>query len=50
MGRDIDPTAPKQWQIPVSLQMVSGACLLFGMMTVPESVRWYLKKGRREEA
>lgn len=50
MGKDINPTAPKQWQIPVSLQMVSGTCLFLGMFTVPESVRWLLKKNRREEA
>ena len=50
MGNDVDPEAPKQWQIPVGLQIVSGACLLFGIMTVPESVRWYLKQGRTEEA
>ena len=50
MGRDVDPEAPKQWQIPVGLQMVSGACLFFGIFTVPESVRWYLKQGRAEDA
>ena len=50
MGQDITPHARKQWQIPVSLQMISGACLFFGMFTVPESVRWYLKQGRRDDA
>jgi hypothetical protein len=50
MGKDIDPEAPKQWQIPVGLQMVSGSCLLVGIFFVPESVRWYLKQDRREDA
>lgn len=50
MGKDVDPLAAKQWQIPVGLQLVSGSCLFFGMLTVPESTRWYLKRGRKDEA
>ena len=50
MGRDVDPDAPKQWQIPVGLQMISGACLFVGVFFVPESVRWYLKQDRVEDA
>lgn len=50
MGRDVDPEAPKQWQIPVGLQMISGACLFVGVFFVPESVRWYLKQDRVEDA
>ena len=50
MGKNIDPVDPKQWQIPVGLQMISGSCLFAGMFTVPESVRWLLKQGRREDA
>lgn len=50
MGKDVNDHEAKQWQIPVGLQMVSGACLFFGIMYCPESTRWYLKQGRREEA
>jgi hypothetical protein len=39
-----------EWQIPVGLQLVSGGALLFGMMTVPESIRWLLTKGRKDDA
>lgn len=30
--------------------MISGSCLLVGMIYSPESVRWYLKQDRVEEA
>jgi hypothetical protein len=39
-----------EWQIPVGLQLVSGGALFCGMMTVPESVRWLLTKGRKDDA
>lgn len=42
--------AAKQWQIPIGLQMVSGAVLFVGIIFVPESVRWYLKQDRVEDA
>lgn len=50
MGHNVDPEAAKQWQIPIGLQMVSGACLFVGIIFVPESVRWYLKQDRVEDA
>ena len=50
MQLDIAGAQSKQWQIPIGLQMISGALLLGGMFTVPESVRWLLKKDRRDEA
>ncbi|KIY53412.1 general substrate transporter [Fistulina hepatica ATCC 64428] len=40
----------KQWQIPIGLQLVPGALLGIGMLTLRESVRWLEKTGRHEEA
>lgn len=39
-----------QWQIPIGLQIVPGALLGLGMLTLKESTRWYTKQGRHEEA
>ena len=44
------PVSSKQWQIPVSLQLVPATVLAVGLWTQPESVRWLAKKGRYEEA
>ncbi|KAK4938595.1 hypothetical protein LTR10_021026 [Elasticomyces elasticus] len=44
------PTGTRQWQIPVGLQLVPGAILALGMLTLPESVRWLAKRGRLEDA
>jgi sugar porter (SP) family MFS transporter len=49
MNKHIDLNTSAAWQIPISLQMVSGAILVAGMFTVPESVRWLVKQGREEE-
>ncbi|KAI9725815.1 MAG: hypothetical protein M1828_002444 [Chrysothrix sp. TS-e1954] len=40
----------KQWQIPVGLQLVPGALLGLGMLTLKESVRWLTKRGEHEKA
>lgn len=40
----------RQWQIPIGLQLVPGALLGLGMLTLKESTRWLTKKGRHEEA
>ena len=40
----------RQWQIPISLQLIPAGLLGLGMFTVTESVRWLTKKGRHEEA
>lgn len=43
-------SVPRQWQIPIGLQLVPAALLGLGMLTLKESVRWLTKKGRHEEA
>ncbi|KAF2093371.1 MFS sugar transporter-like protein [Rhizodiscina lignyota] len=40
----------RQWQIPIGLQLLPAGFLGLGMITVKESVRWLMKKGREEEA
>ena len=40
----------RQWQIPVSMQIIPGALLFLSMFTLKESVRWLVKKGRSDEA
>ncbi|KAH8666795.1 general substrate transporter [Xylariales sp. PMI_506] len=47
---NIPTSESKQWQIPIGLQLVPGALLGLGMLTVKESTRWLTKKGRHEEA
>jgi MFS family permease len=43
-------SVPKQWQIPIGLQLIPAALLGLGMFTLKESTRWLTKKGRHEEA
>jgi hypothetical protein len=50
VAKGIANNDPKQWQIPIGLQLLPGAMLGFGMLTVKESTRWLTKKGRHEEA
>ena len=40
----------RQWQISVGLQLIPAGLLGLGMLTVKESARWLMRKGRREEA
>ncbi|KAI5827510.1 general substrate transporter [Schizophyllum commune Tattone D] len=40
----------RQWQISVGLQLIPAGLLGIGMLTVKESARWLMRKGRREEA
>lgn len=40
----------RQWQIPIGLQLVPGALLGLGMLTLKESARWLTRKGRHDEA
>jgi MFS family permease len=38
------------WRIPVALQLVAGAIMLFGIYFIPESPRWLIYKDRNAEA
>ncbi|KAI3397448.1 hypothetical protein diail_10779 [Diaporthe ilicicola] len=49
-GVSLGPSNSRQWQIPIGLQLVPGALLGLGMLTVKESTRWLTRKGRHEEA
>lgn len=50
VAKGIPSGEAKQWQIPIGLQLVPGALLGLGMLTVKESTRWLTGKGRHEEA
>ncbi|OJJ51030.1 hypothetical protein ASPZODRAFT_127024 [Penicilliopsis zonata CBS 506.65] len=39
-----------QWQIPIGMQMLFGALMGLGMLTLEESVRWLLFQGDHERA
>lgn len=38
------------WRLMFALAVIPGALLVIGFLVVPESARWLLRKGRREEA
>jgi sugar porter (SP) family MFS transporter len=40
----------KQWLIPFAVQLIPAGCLLIGAIWMPESPRWCLTKGKREQA
>ena len=44
------PSESRQWQIPIGLQLIPGALLGIGMLTLKESVRWYTMNGHHEKA
>lgn len=49
-GVALGEDSSRQWQIPIGLQLVPGALLGLGMLTLKESTRWLTRKGRHEEA
>ena len=42
--------SPSQWQIPIGIQMVPGALMGIGMLTLDESVRWLIFRGDYDRA
>ncbi|TFK49307.1 general substrate transporter [Heliocybe sulcata] len=42
--------SPLQWRLPIALQIVLELILVGGIMYLPESPRWLVKKGYNEEA
>lgn len=40
----------RQWQIPIGLQLVPAGLLGFGMLALPESMRWHSQRGEHEKA
>ncbi|KAF9894478.1 hypothetical protein FE257_006361 [Aspergillus nanangensis] len=44
-GLQFRAPTPAQWQIPLALQLVPGALMGVGMLTLDESVRWLLSQG-----
>ncbi|KAK1143269.1 hypothetical protein N8T08_006796 [Aspergillus melleus] len=44
------PSATKQWQIALGLQLLPSTLLLAGMCTVKESARWLAGKGKTDKA
>lgn len=50
VDKHISSSLEKQWQIPIAMQIIPGALLGLGMLTVPESARWLAARERHEEA
>ncbi|KAJ5160122.1 uncharacterized protein N7482_007126 [Penicillium canariense] len=44
------PSSARQWQIPIGLQLVPGALMGLGMLSLDESVRWLLAHGEPAKA
>jgi MFS family permease len=44
------PSSTKQWRVPVSIQLVLGGIMFFGLFFLKESPRWLCKKGRHDKA
>jgi SP family sugar:H+ symporter-like MFS transporter len=43
-------TGNKSWRIPIAIQIAFAGILCLGMLFLPESPRYYIKRGRKEEA
>ena len=44
------PVSTQQWRIPVAIQLIPGAMMLFGLFFLKESPRWLLSKGKHQKA
>ncbi|KAJ3519529.1 hypothetical protein NM208_g14093 [Fusarium decemcellulare] len=44
------PPGTKQWTIPFAVQLIPAGLLIVCMIFMPESPRWLIKRGRREQA
>lgn len=44
------PPDAVQWQVPIGLQMVPGALMGMGILTLKESVRWLILRGDHDRA
>lgn len=49
-GIQFRPPTAAQWQIPLALQLVPGALMGLGMLSLDESVRWLLSQGDSHRA
>ncbi|KAI9669889.1 MAG: hypothetical protein M1831_006924 [Alyxoria varia] len=49
VSKNIKPS-PRQWQIPIALQLIPAGLLGFGMLVLPESIRWHIQRGENDMA
>ena len=45
-----DKASHDSWRIPIAMQFIWGLILAVGMILLPESPRWLIKRGRDEDA
>ena len=50
VNKHISSNSPRQWQVPIGIQLIPGVMLGIGMIFLKESTRWLVKRGRNDEA
>ncbi|KAH7127386.1 general substrate transporter, partial [Dactylonectria macrodidyma] len=50
VNKTLDPSSNTQWMVPLGLQLLPGAILIFILPFCPESPRWLCKKDNWEKA